>query len=62
MAVVVQQMVDAELSGVMFTRDPVTGDPSRLSITASYGLGEVCDLGEARRRVGRKMIIWFLGS
>ena len=41
MAVVVQQMVPAEVSGVMFTRDPVTGDPARISITASYGLGEV---------------------
>ncbi|XP_043247024.1 putative phosphoenolpyruvate synthase [Amphibalanus amphitrite] len=40
MAVVVQQMVASEVSGVMFTRDPVTGDPSQISITASYGLGE----------------------
>ena len=41
MAVVVQEMVPAEVSGVMFTRDPVTGDPAQISISASYGLGEV---------------------
>lgn len=43
MAVVVQQMVTAEVSGVMFTRDPATGDPSQLTLAASYGLGEVGD-------------------
>jgi phosphoenolpyruvate synthase/pyruvate phosphate dikinase len=41
MAVVIQEMVDAESAGVMFTRDPVTGNPSRIMITANYGLGEV---------------------
>lgn len=41
MAVVVQEMVDADCAGVLFTRDPVTGDPSRIVITANYGLGEV---------------------
>ncbi|XP_037074585.1 uncharacterized protein LOC119095838 [Pollicipes pollicipes] len=40
MAVVVQRMVTSEVSGVMFTRDPVTGDPSRVTVTANYGLGE----------------------
>ncbi|KAF0306178.1 putative phosphoenolpyruvate synthase [Amphibalanus amphitrite] len=47
MAVVVQQMVASDVSGVMFTRDPVTGDPSQISITASYGLGEVTAGGTA---------------
>jgi pyruvate,water dikinase len=39
MAVAVQLMVDAEVAGVMFTIDPVTGDPSRISIEACWGLG-----------------------
>jgi pyruvate,water dikinase len=39
-AVVVQKMVDAEVSGVVFTADP-TGDESRIVIEAAYGLGEV---------------------
>jgi pyruvate,water dikinase len=39
MAVVVQSMVNASVSGVMFTRDPVGGD-DRIIIEASWGLGE----------------------
>jgi len=38
-AVVVQTMVDAEKSGVMFTSHPSTGDP-RIIIEAAWGLGE----------------------
>lgn len=41
MAVVIQEMVPSAFSGVMFTVDPVTGDPSNPYITANYGLGEV---------------------
>lgn len=44
MAVVVQELVDAEVSGVMFTRNPVTGDDERV-IEASWGLGEVVVAG-----------------
>jgi pyruvate, water dikinase len=40
-AVVVQQMVDSERSGVMFTVDPSTGDRTRLVIEGAFGLGEV---------------------
>ena len=40
MAVVVQQLVDAEVGGVMFTRNPVTGRDERV-IEAAWGLGEV---------------------
>jgi pyruvate,water dikinase len=40
-AVIVQRMVDAERSGVMFTADPATGDRSRIVIEAALGLGEV---------------------
>ena len=40
MAVVVQTMVDAEVAGVLFTRNPVTGAAERV-IEASWGLGEM---------------------
>jgi pyruvate,water dikinase len=40
-AVVVQTMLDADRSGVMFSADPATGDPSRVIIEAAFGLGEV---------------------
>jgi len=40
MAVVVQQMVRAESSGIMFTADPLTGIRHRTMIEASWGLGE----------------------
>ena len=39
LAVVIQEMVESESSGVMFTSDPA-GDPDNLHINASYGLGE----------------------
>jgi pyruvate,water dikinase len=38
-AVVVQQMVDADKSGVMFTRHPSTGD-RQMIVEAAWGLGE----------------------
>jgi pyruvate,water dikinase len=34
-------MVQSEVSGVMFTLDPLTSDESRIVIEAAYGLGEV---------------------
>lgn len=40
LAVVVQEMVAADVSGVLFTRDPVTGDGGSLLVSSSYGLGE----------------------
>ncbi|VVC95538.1 unnamed protein product, partial [Leptidea sinapis] len=39
-AVVVQALVEPRAAGVMFTRHPDAGDPSRILITANYGLGE----------------------
>jgi pyruvate,water dikinase len=39
MSVAVQFMVDARVAGVMFTLNPVSGDPSSIAIDASYGLG-----------------------
>jgi pyruvate,water dikinase len=40
MAVVVQQMVPAEISGVLFTINPVTGNQEEMVINAAWGLGE----------------------
>ena len=39
MGVTVQAMVDAETSGVLFTCNPVSGDPSMVALNASWGLG-----------------------
>lgn len=39
-AVVVQRMVEADTSGVMFTVNPITGDRSQITIEAGFGLGE----------------------
>jgi pyruvate,water dikinase len=39
MGVTVQLMVDAAVSGVMFTCNPVSGDPSSVAVNASWGLG-----------------------
>jgi phosphoenolpyruvate synthase/pyruvate phosphate dikinase len=39
MGVTVQTMVDAEVSGVLFTCNPVSGDPSMVAVNASWGLG-----------------------
>lgn len=39
MGVAVQLMVDAAVSGVMFTCNPVSGDPSIVAINSSWGLG-----------------------
>lgn len=40
LSVVVQRMVFPEVSGIMFTADPVTGNRRVVSIDASFGLGE----------------------
>ena len=44
-AVAVQQMVDSQRSGVMFTVDPSTRDASQLVIEGAFGLGEVVVAG-----------------
>ncbi|HEY4824215.1 MAG TPA: PEP/pyruvate-binding domain-containing protein [Solirubrobacteraceae bacterium] len=44
--VAVQLMVDAAVSGVMFTCNPVSGDPSMVAINASWGLGSAVVEGE----------------
>jgi rifampicin phosphotransferase len=59
-AVVVQRMVNAQASGVMFTVDPVSGLDSAITINSAWGLGEALVGGEVTpdtvvvdRRTGR---------
>jgi pyruvate,water dikinase len=46
LAAVVQQMIQSERSGVMFTVDPLYQDPNLLAIEAGYGLGETVVSGQ----------------
>jgi pyruvate, water dikinase len=46
MAVVVQKMVEAEKSGVLFTADPVNRRQDRMIVEAAFGLGEPVVSGE----------------
>jgi pyruvate,water dikinase len=55
-AVLVQQMVNADVSGVAFSADPVTGDRNTAVIAATRGVGEALVSGECQGdtwRVGR---------
>jgi pyruvate,water dikinase len=47
-AVVVQRMVNAEKSGVIFTLDPATGNREHIVIEAAFGLGELIVQGDVR--------------
>ena len=40
LSVIVQKMIQSEVSGVMFTIDPATNDKHKIVIEAGYGLGE----------------------
>ncbi len=40
LSVIVQQMVQSEVSGILFTADPLSGNRNTISIDASFGLGE----------------------
>ncbi len=46
MAVIVQEMIGVDVSGVMFTIDPVTHEKNRIVIEAIYGLGELIVQGK----------------
>ncbi|MCZ6641188.1 MAG: PEP-utilizing enzyme [Gammaproteobacteria bacterium] len=46
MGVVVQVMVDADVSGILFTANPASGERSEIVVNASYGLGEAIVGGE----------------
>lgn len=39
-SVVIQQMVESEVSGILFTANPATDDPSECVVVAGMGLGE----------------------
>jgi len=39
-AIIVQQMIKCDVSGVLFTRNPITGNRGEVMINAAYGLGE----------------------
>ena len=45
-AVIVEKMVNADKSGVLFTVDPATNDPNVMVIEGAWGLGEVVVSGE----------------
>jgi rifampicin phosphotransferase len=62
LAVVVQELIDADSSGIVFTADPVTGDDSMIEINAAWGLGEAIvggqvspDMITVERSTGRAM-------
>jgi pyruvate,water dikinase len=77
MGVTVQLMVDAAVSGVMFTCNPVSGDPSTVAVNASWGLGVAVVGGEVtpdeyrvskvtgellHRTIGPKLIEYLAGG
>ncbi len=39
-AVIAQQMIEAEISGVIFTANPLTGNPREMLVSSTWGLGE----------------------
>jgi phosphohistidine swiveling domain-containing protein len=45
-SVVIQEMIDAKLAGVIFTANPINGVRNEILINASYGLGEAIVSGE----------------
>lgn len=45
-AVVVQKMIESEISGVAFSVHPITKDPNQMIIEAGWGLGEAIVLGK----------------
>ncbi len=57
LSVVVQRMVDADVAGILFTADPVSGDRRTSVIDAGFGLGEALVSGVVtadRFRVDRR--------
>jgi pyruvate, water dikinase len=68
MGVAIQLMVDATISGVMFTCNPVSGDPSVIAVNASWGLGQGVVGGEVTpdeffvSRVTREIVRQTIGT
>lgn len=48
MAVVLQRMVDAEVAGVLFTLDPISGREEHMRVEACFGLGEALVAGKVQ--------------
>lgn len=46
LAVVIQKMVESEVSGVLFTANPVSQDTDQMMLNASWGLGEAIVSGK----------------
>jgi pyruvate,water dikinase len=46
MAVLIQKMVDASVSGILFTTDPLTGDKKKMIVESTRGLGEAVASGQ----------------
>ena len=46
LAVIVQRMVQGDVSGVLFTADPMTADGTRMRVSACRGLGDTLVSGE----------------
>ena len=62
-------MIDPEVSGVIFTQEPVTYNSSRVVINASYGLGEAVVSGlvlpdqyVTNKQTGEEVSQLFIGS
>jgi pyruvate,water dikinase len=60
MAVIVQQMVPADSAGVLFTADPLTGNPWRFVLNATFGLAQGLVAGSAP--ADRFVIAWDTGE
>ena len=60
MSVVVQEMVDAGLSGICFTADPVTGDDKNMLIEVAEGIGE--DIVSGRNKPEDYYYDWYEGK
>jgi pyruvate,water dikinase len=46
LAAVIQRMVESEVSGIMFTVDPITNDSGKINIESIFGLGQPIVSGE----------------
>lgn len=46
LAAVIQKMVESEVSGIMFTIDPITNDAGKINIESIFGLGQPIVSGE----------------
>lgn len=57
MAVLIQEMVDPEKSGVAFSLNPLTGDDQEIIINAGFGLGE--ELVSGRTKAESYLYNWY---